>query len=87
MGLEPTQFGLNKEEELGKGFSGSRNSECKGSEVGPWLGGWGVNGGIWGLELSKQRAGRNRSLPFPLGRRGLRWDPLSGHIQLRLFDG
>lgn len=52
------------------------------------MAGWGgVNGGIWGLELSKQRAGRNRSLPFPLGRRGLRWDPLSGHIQLRLFDG
>lgn len=38
LGLEPTQFGLNKEEELGKGYSGSRNSECKGSEIGTGLG-------------------------------------------------
>lgn len=38
LGLEPTQFGLDKEEELGEGISGSRNSECKGTEVGTWLG-------------------------------------------------
>lgn len=32
------QCGLNEEEGLGKGFSGSRNSKCKGSEVGTRLG-------------------------------------------------
>lgn len=33
MGFEPTESRLSKEEELGKGLSGSGNSKCKGPEV------------------------------------------------------
>lgn len=45
MGFEPTESRLSKEEELGKGLSGSGNSKCKGPEVETWLG----DGGMFGV--------------------------------------
>lgn len=47
LGLEPTPSGLNEEEELGKGYSGSGNSKYKGPEAETWP----RDGGMVGSEV------------------------------------